>query len=111
MKKALVIANLPNFAGLPFTQGYSLQRKQVMQRISVGFSREAVNVLTVQNVSVVDLLCDPRSYDPANYSSDGFHPNDRGYAFIADAFLAAIRASSITEPQPTCPQTVLVAPL
>jgi lysophospholipase L1-like esterase len=107
----IVIANLPNFAGLPFTQGYSLQRRQALQRISVGLSRDAINILTVQNVSVVDLLCDPRSYDPAHYSSDGFHPNDRGYAFIADAFLTAIRSTSVTEGQPTCAQTVLVPPL
>lgn len=107
----IVVANLPNFAGLPFTQGYSLARRQAMQRISVGLSRDAINVLTSQNVSIVDLLCDPRSYEAANYSSDGFHPNDRGYAFIAEAFLAAIRSTSLTEPQATCPQTVLVAPL
>jgi hypothetical protein len=72
---------------------------------------DAINVLTAQNVSIVDLLCDPRSYEAANCSSDGFHPNDRGYAFIAEAFLAAIRSPSLTEPQATCPQTVLVAPL
>lgn len=107
----IVVANLPNFAGLPFTQGYSLQRRQALQRISVSFSRDAINVLSVQNVSIVDLLCDPRSYDPAHYSSDGFHPNDRGYAFIADAFLASIRSSSVTEAQPTCAQTVIVPPL
>ena len=107
----IIVANLPNFAGLPFTQGYSMQRRQVLQRITVSLSRDAINVLTTQNVSVVDLLCDPRSYDPSNYSSDGFHPNDRGYAFIAEAFLAAIRSSSLSEPQPTCPQTVIVAPL
>ncbi len=107
----IIVANLPNFAGLPFTQGYSLSRRQVLQRISVGLSRDAINILTTQGVSIVDLLCDPRSYEAANYSSDGFHPNDRGYTFIAEAFLAAIRSSTLAEPQPTCPQTVLVAPL
>ena len=106
----ILIANLPNFAGLPFTQSYSLQRRQALQRISVGISREAVNMLTLQNVSVVDLLCDARAYDSGNYSTDGFHPNDRGYAFIADAFVAAIRATSLTQPQPTCSQTAIVPP-
>jgi len=28
----------------------------------------------------VDLLCDARSYQASNYSSDGFHPNAAGYA-------------------------------
>ena len=107
----IVVANLPNFAGLPFSQSYSLLRRQALQRISVGLSREAINALTAQNVSVVDLLCDARAYDAGNYSSDGFHPNDRGYAFIAEAFLAAIQLTSASQPPAACAQTAIVPPL
>ena len=37
-----------------------------------------------QNVLVVDLMCEPRVYEPGSFSADGFHPSDRGYAIIAD---------------------------
>ena len=42
-----------------------------------------VNRFVSQSVSVVDLMCDRRTYLPSNYFSDGFHPNDSGYAYIA----------------------------
>ena len=38
----------------------------------------------------MDLLCDGRAYDPANYSSDGFHPDDSGDALMAGLFVDAI---------------------
>ena len=40
----------------------------------------AINALP--DVSVVDLMCDPRLYQGSTFSSDGFHPNDAGYAII-----------------------------
>lgn len=53
----IVIANLPNFAGTPFTDGYTLDQRRALQQISVGFSREAINPLASKpNVAVVDLL-------------------------------------------------------
>ena len=54
-----------------------------MQRIAVGLS-DRVNALTSQNVLVVDLLCDPRVYEPGSFYTDGFHPSDRGYAVMAE---------------------------
>jgi lysophospholipase L1-like esterase len=104
----IVAANLPNFAGLPFTAAYTLERKQVMQKISVGFSTQGVNALTSRGVIIADLLCDPRSYLASNYSSDGFHPNDAGYVFLADVLLAAIEAATPPAPQGTCAQMRLV---
>jgi lysophospholipase L1-like esterase len=53
-------------------------------------------------VVVADLLCDARAYDPGNLSSDGFHPNDRGYQFMADALFAAINAASPAPPRASC---------
>ena len=103
----IVVANLPNMAGLPYASGLSLPRRQGLQRISVGFTRDAVNALAAQNVRVVDLMCDPRSYDPGNYSSDGFHPNDRGYAFMADAIFEAAMGGGAS-PAPSCAQMTIV---
>ncbi|HXE79202.1 MAG TPA: SGNH/GDSL hydrolase family protein [Vicinamibacterales bacterium] len=91
----IIVLNLPNFAGLPYTQKFTSTQRRWMQRISVGFSR-AANALRDQGVHVVDLLCDARSYQPGNYSSDGFHPDDSGYEFIAEKVLQAIG----TDPPP-----------
>ena len=40
-------------------------------------------------------MCDARSYLASNYSSDGLHPNDAGYAFIAAEVVRAITAAPI----------------
>jgi len=49
-------------------------------------------------------MCDPRSYMPSNYSSDGFHPNDGGYAFMAEAVSRAVNSGSLPAPRADCPQ-------
>jgi len=87
----IVVLNLPNFAGLPFTAGRSTTQRRWMQRISVGLSR-AANALTAHDVRVVDIHCDARAYQRSNYSSDGFHPSDAGYAFMANEVLDAVAA-------------------
>ena len=55
---------------------------------------QGANALVGLNVTVVDLLCNARSYQASTYSSDGFHPNDTGYAYIADEAIKAINAGS-----------------
>ncbi len=107
----IVVANLPNFAGLPYTAGYSATAKQLVQKISVGFTTQAINVLVSQSIPVVDLMCDARSYQPGTYSSDGFHPNDSGYAFMASEFVKAITSAAYPAPQASCGQMTLVAPM
>ena len=96
----IIALNLPNFASLPYTTRYTGEQKQWMRRISVGFSR-AANALTAKGVVVVDLLCDTRSYDGGNYSNDGFHPNDAGYAFMTDLVVQAA-TSTIASPRSDC---------
>jgi lysophospholipase L1-like esterase len=103
----IVAANLPNLAGLPYTSGYAPSAQQLMQRISVGFTTQAINPLVAQSVPVVDLMCDPRSYEARNYSSDGLHPNDAGYAYIASEFVKAINSSNYPAPQASCAQATL----
>ena len=103
----IVALNLPNVAGLPYFSGAPLDQRQAQQRLSVGFTTAAVNVLTSQGVTVVDLMCDPRSYLPSNYSAD-FHPNDAGYAFISSEVVNAITSASYPAPRSSCPQMSVV---
>lgn len=108
----IVVANLPNFAGAPFTAGYSTAQRSIIQRVSVGFSTEVINPLAGQGIAVVDLLCDSRMYQSGTYSIDGFHPNDTGYGYIASKMLEAIGApSSYPAPKVSCAQMTLVPPL
>ncbi len=98
----LVVANLPNLAGLPYASGLSAGDKLILQRISVGISTTVINPLAAQGISVVDLLCDGRYLDPGIFSSDGFHPNDAGYRLLADKMLEALRQPSYPAPQGSC---------
>ena len=103
----IVALNLPNVAALPYFAGGPLDQRQAQQRLSVGFATQGVNVLTSQGITVVDLMCDARSYLPSNYSSD-FHPNDAGYAFISAEVVNAITSPSYPAPRGSCPQMTVV---
>lgn len=108
----IVIANLANFAGTPFTNSYTLDQRRVLQQISVGFSREGINPLASRpNVAVVDLLCEERFYAASAFSSDGFHPNDSGYAIMAEMMLKAIRESNYPAPSGSCGRMSIVPSL
>jgi lysophospholipase L1-like esterase len=107
-KARIVVANLPNFAAMPYTSGYTSSQKVWIQRISVGFSTQVINALTSQGVLVVDLLCGDQFSSPSVYSSDGFHPNDAGYAALADAMMGAITATTYPAPSSSCAQMTLV---
>jgi lysophospholipase L1-like esterase len=100
----VIILNLPNFAALPFMAGRTAQQKRWIERLSVGFSTAGANRLTAQGAIVIDLLCDARSYQSSNYSGDGFHPNDQGYAYLAGEILKAVNAASWPPPANDCPQ-------
>jgi lysophospholipase L1-like esterase len=104
----IIALNVPNPAGLPYLARASQAQRQAAQRISVAMTKTVINVLTVQNVVVVDLMCDSRSYLASNYSSDGLHPNDAGYAFIAAEVVRAITLSSYPAPQNSCSAMTLV---
>jgi lysophospholipase L1-like esterase len=104
----IIALNVPNPAGLPYLRTASLAQRQAAQRIAVGMTR-SVNALRSQNVTVVDLMCDSRSYLASNYSSDGLHPNDSGYAFIAGEVLKAITTTTYPSPQASCSGMTLVS--
>ncbi len=102
----IIVINLPNLAGLPYAAGYPQPRRQVLQAISIGFAREA-NRQAGAGAVVLDLLCDAQAYDCARFSSDGFHPNDAGYAYLAERLLAIVNGA--TPPvAASCSQTTLV---
>ena len=104
----IVILNVPNPAGLPFLAGTSLAQRQASQRAAVGMSKTVVNALVSSSVTVVDLMCDSRSYVASNYSSDGLHPNDAGYAFISSEVVKAITSSGYPAPQNSCTGMTIV---
>jgi lysophospholipase L1-like esterase len=103
----IVALNLPNLGALPYLAGDSQAKREAAQRAAVGITTTVVNPVVAQGVTVVDLMCDPRSYLASNYSSDGFHPNDAGYAFIAGEVVKAITAA-YPAPMSTCSQMTLV---
>ena len=99
----IVVLNLPNLAGLPYANGYTLAQKRGLQQIAVGFSSQ-INALGAQGALVLDLMCDSRFYLPGSLSSDGFHPNDVGYAYLADLVYAAASTGTVTPPRASCSQ-------
>jgi lysophospholipase L1-like esterase len=104
----LVVLNVPNAAGMPFLSGTTLAQRQAAQRSAVGMTKTVVNPLASSTVAIVDLMCDARSYLTSNYSSDGLHPNDAGYAFIAGEVVRAITSSAYPTPQSGCPGMTIV---
>jgi lysophospholipase L1-like esterase len=105
----IVALNLPNLAVAPYAGGYTVQERSILQRIAVGLT-DRVNALAGQNLLVVDLMCDPRIYDPGNYSSDGFHPSDRGYNVMAELAYPALAQGTAAAPSASCaPRTALPA--
>jgi lysophospholipase L1-like esterase len=104
----IVILNVPNAAGMPFMAGASLADRQAAQRAAVGMTKTAINPLASSSVAIVDMMCDGRSYFSFNYSSDGLHPNDAGYAFISSEVVKAITSASYPAPQSSCAGMTIV---
>jgi lysophospholipase L1-like esterase len=100
----IVLLNLPNLAGMPYLATASLAQKQAAQRLSVRMTTTGIN--TLQGVTVIDLMCDPRMYQASIYSSDGFHPNDSGYALLG-AEVAKALTTTYPAPKASCPQMTL----
>jgi lysophospholipase L1-like esterase len=100
----IILFNVPNLAGTPYLAAAPLLQKQAAQRASV---RMTAAINSLPNVSVIDLMCDPRFYQGSSFSSDGFHPNDAGYAVLGAELTRAITSSSYPAPASSCPQMTL----
>jgi len=85
----IIVLNLPNMARLPYAAGLNSTEREYLRRLSAGFS-SAMNATRTADIGVVDLMCHAPVYQAGIYSSDGFHPNDAGYAMLADLVSAAI---------------------
>ncbi len=96
----VVVLNLPNLARLPYAAGYSAEEREWLRQISVGFSA-GITATRSSRVRIIDLLCHAPVYQASIYSGDGFHPNDAGYAILADLVSAAI-ALAPAAPPATC---------
>jgi lysophospholipase L1-like esterase len=103
----IVVLNLPNMAGMPRHMSAPLQHRQAEQMLSVGINTRVINPYASSGILIVDLMCDARSYQSSTYSSDGFHPSDAGYAWIAAEVVAAA-TTSYRAPAASCAHTTLV---
>jgi lysophospholipase L1-like esterase len=103
----IVALNLPNMGAMPFLAGASAQQRQAAQLLSVGMTKTVIDPLTAQGVIVIDMMCDPRSYQASTYSGDGFHPSDTGYAWMAAEVVSAATTTYKTA-QGACPQMSLI---
>lgn len=97
----IVVYNLPNLAVLGYVANLSTAEKSVLQRIAVGLT-DRINALASQNVLVIDQMCEPRIYQAANLSSDGFHPSDAGYQLMADLAFNAMANGTASAPSASC---------
>jgi lysophospholipase L1-like esterase len=97
----LIALNLPNLAAAPYLASRTVVEKRLMQRVAVGLT-DRVNALVSRNVIVVDLMCDARLLQAANYATDGFHPNDGGYTVIAELVAPALVNGTAAAPSNTC---------
>jgi lysophospholipase L1-like esterase len=102
----IVVLNLPNMGAMPYASGRPADEKRTLQQIAVGFSGK-INALASSSVVVVDLMCDGNFYNPAIFSSDGFHPNDTGYTYLTDLVYAAASTGSAPAPKAACSQMTI----
>ena len=96
----IIVMNVPNVSLMPYALRYPVEHRRVMQTLSVELSREA-NRQAGTGVAVLDTMCNPATYSAANFSSDGFHPNDAGYAEIASRLKAIVDSGGST-PSASC---------
>ncbi len=103
----IIAYNLPNLGALPYVAARPTSERSIVQRIAVSLT-DRVNALTAQNVTVIDLMCEPRLYDGSRFSSDGFHPSDSGYALMAELGYPAVRNGTGGAPAGSCAQRTLL---
>jgi lysophospholipase L1-like esterase len=108
----IIIANLPNFSQIPVGLAVTANDPaagEALAAISVGFDLDVINQVTSSGIPVADLLCASDSYNSSNFYTDGFHPNDSGYAVIAAHFYADLTTSSPPAPSSKCSYAALTS--
>jgi len=84
----IIALNLPNMGACRSCGRFGATASGA-QLLSVGSDEDRDQSLAAQGALVFDMMCDPRSYQASTYSSDGFHPNDTGYAWMAEEVVSA----------------------
>lgn len=95
----IVVATIPNFAHLLPPQ-YATYRTAIQERVTA-FNSTILEAAEANQALVVDLQDRPEVQDPRNVSSDGVHPNARGYRIMAHAFVETLNAAGFALPLPT----------
>lgn len=117
----IYVANLPNFALIPsgicigsdpgnpppFCGPDDPARgqpglEQLLGAISTAIDANVINQFAGSGIPVVDLECNPESYDPKNFYVDGFHPDDAGYSLFAQLFTLMIKNFGGPPPSGNC---------
>jgi lysophospholipase L1-like esterase len=104
----IVVANIPNFANVPYAfyissnAAVDLEAREALQGVSVAIDTDVINTVATDGIPVVDLQCNPASYTPSNFFTDGFHPDDAGYAALAAQFVQQALSSFPAAPQSSC---------
>jgi lysophospholipase L1-like esterase len=109
-----LVANLPNFSQIPVGLALAAQDPaagQALAAVSVSFDLNVINKLAASGIPVADLLCNPTSYQASNFYTDGFHPNDSGYAALAAVLYADLIATSPPAPNNSCTEAGTTAAL
>lgn len=84
----IVVANVPNLAFMPAHANDPADLRALLTSTAEAMNA-VVGELAAERVTVVDLRCDPEVYR-ADRLSDAVHPNDAGYAHLAERFIAAL---------------------
>jgi len=109
----IIVSNLPNFALIPVGTTQPPMVQAALDQVSVGLDMQVINPSAGTSVTaVVDALCNAQSYNAANFSADGFHPDDAGYTLFSQLYfnqLQASRTPPAPAPQASCPPFSLAA--
>jgi lysophospholipase L1-like esterase len=100
----IIVANVPNLARYPAYQpkpptGADSDLQHSLSDASYQMN-QTINALAGKGITVVDLRCDPNVYRAQAFANE-VHPNDLGYAYLAERFIAAINRP--TTPRSSCP--------
>jgi lysophospholipase L1-like esterase len=74
----------------PFARKKSARKQRRLRDRSAAFNAALEEAAARHGAAVADLRSGDLMYDAKNFSGDGLHPNDAGYAGIAERFWAAL---------------------
>lgn len=86
----IAIANLPHMDRQPFARALPLSEREWLRRRAGIYNQIISRIAERYNAALVDLSRGSLMYEPSNFSNDGLHPNERGYAGIAERFWEVI---------------------